>query len=277
MKNITKFPEQSFHKFSTPEYVTLMDRFISQTAAMGAEKLHYEEADMARLRELQGQLQNNCAHTTATENTAKITILDGQRTALGQYIINTVKNCITLPMAGKSEAATAMYVMLKPYYGFYNKTTTQKTAILDGMLADLSNEEIAAHITTLGLEDAIENLTLKNAQLKVQVDMRTQTRKQNKIVDSATLRQEMDALYKYITTVAFAHNVVTPSQEADAYIATINAIIGEINTSYNQRMAKTDKNENSDNPENTENSNNSENTENTENSENSENTENSEN
>ncbi|MBQ5838726.1 MAG: hypothetical protein IIW42_01670, partial [Bacteroidaceae bacterium] len=65
------------------------------------------------------------------------------------------------------------------------------------------------------------------------------------IVDSATLRQEMDALYKYITTVAFAHNVVTPSQEADAYIATINAIIGEINTSYNQRMAKTDKNENS--------------------------------
>jgi hypothetical protein len=37
--------------------------------------------------------------------------------------------------------------------------------------------------------------------------------------------------------VAFAHGVVTPNEDIDAYIAMVNAIIGEINTSYNQRMA----------------------------------------
>ena len=47
----------------------------------------------------------------------------------------------------------------------------------------------------------------------------------------------MDALYKYITTVAFAHNVVTPSEDIAQYIVTINAIIGEANASYNQRSA----------------------------------------
>ncbi|MBQ5911950.1 MAG: hypothetical protein IIW93_02490, partial [Bacteroidaceae bacterium] len=47
----------------------------------------------------------------------------------------------------------------------------------------------------------------------------------------------MDALYKYITTLAFAHNVVTPSEDIAQYIVTINAIIGEANSSYNQRMA----------------------------------------
>ncbi|MBQ5693710.1 MAG: hypothetical protein IIV71_00385, partial [Bacteroidaceae bacterium] len=58
------------------------------------------------------------------------------------------------------------------------------------------------------------------------------------VTDSATLRLEMDALYKYITTLAFAHNVVTPSEDIAQYIVTINAIIGEANSSYNQRMAQ---------------------------------------
>jgi hypothetical protein len=47
----------------------------------------------------------------------------------------------------------------------------------------------------------------------------------------------MDAIFDNITIVAFAHGVVTPNDDIDAYIAMVNAIIGEINTSYNQRMA----------------------------------------
>jgi hypothetical protein len=47
----------------------------------------------------------------------------------------------------------------------------------------------------------------------------------------------MDAIFDNITIMAFAHGVVTPNDDIDAYIAMVNAIIGEINTSYNQRMA----------------------------------------
>jgi hypothetical protein len=145
--------------------------------------------------------------------------------------------------------------------GFYNLTAPQKTAIIDGMLVDLGQEAMQEHLATLNLSSYTEALTLKNAQYKVILEQRTQARTANKAVDSATLRQEMDALYKYITTVAFAHNVLTPSDEIDAYILTINAILSEANASYNQRTAKTEKNENPDSPENSDNTDNTENQE----------------
>jgi hypothetical protein len=43
----------------------------------------------------------------------------------------------------------------------------------------------------------------------------------------------MDALYKYVTTVAFAHGVVTPSEEINLYIAHVNDILSEVNSSHN--------------------------------------------
>ena len=206
-------------------------------------------------------MQNNVARTTACPETIKLQALDVERSTLGQYIITSVRNSLSLPLAEKAAAATALYTVLKPYVGFYNQPAPQKTATIEGMLIDLNQESMQTYITALGLGNYIETLTLKNAQYKVILEQRTQARTANKAVDSATLRQEMDALYKYITTVAFAHNVLTPSDEIDAYIITINAILSEANASYNQRTAKTEKNENPDSPENSDNTDNTENQE----------------
>ena len=238
MKNITYFQELSFHKFNGPEYVNLMDRFLSQTTAAGAETLHLQEEDLARMRQLHTQLQNNVARTTALPETQKLQAIDIERSTLGQYIITTVRNALTLPIAAKAAAATALYTVLKPYVGFYNQPAPQKTATIDGMLIDLAQDGMQDHLAALSLSDYVETLTLKNAQYKVILEQRTQARTANKVVDSTTIRQEMDTIYKYITTVAFAHNVVTPSESIEAYILTVNAILAEANISYNQRMAK---------------------------------------
>ena len=236
--------DSSFHKFNTPEYVNLMDRFISQTQAQGEEVLHYQKADMDRMKELFGQLQNNVARSMALAETPELVALDSERTSLGQYIINSVRNAQSLPIKQKSDAAKQLYAVLRAYVGFYNQPAPQKTATLDGMLLDLSSEELAEYITTLGLSECVEALTLKNAQYKVKVDARTQARSAlHSTADSATLRTEMDALYKYITTVAFAHNVITPSEDITLYINNMNAVISEITASYNQRNAKRKKTE----------------------------------
>jgi hypothetical protein len=239
MKTIPYFVDSSFHKFNTPEYVTLIDRFISQTQARGEELLHYPKADMDRLKELFNQLQNNVARSMALAETPKLVAMDAERSTLGQYIITTVRNSQNLPIKAKAEAAKQLYAVLRAYVGFYNQPAPQKTATIDGMLLDLSSPEMQDHVTTLALGEYIESLTLKNAQYKVKVEVRTTARAAlHSVTDSATLRQEMDALYKYITTLAFAHNVVTPSEDIAQYIVTINAIIGEANSSYNQRMAQ---------------------------------------
>ena len=245
MQNITYFVDSSFTKFNTPEYVNLMDRFISQTQAQGEDVLHYQETDMNRMKELFAQLQNNVARSTALSETPELVALDAERTSLAQYIINTVRNAQSLPIKQKSDAAKQLYAVLRAYVGFYNHPAPQKTATRDGMLLDISAEEFADYVTTLGLDECVEALTLKNAQYKVKVDMRTQSRTAlHSAVDSATLRTEMDALYKYITTVAFAHNVITPSEDITHYINNMNAVIGEITASYNQRTAKRKQTEN---------------------------------
>jgi hypothetical protein len=244
MNTIIYFTETYLGKFNTPEYVNLMDRFISQTQAQGEEVLHYQKADMDRMKELFGQLQNNVARSMALAETPELVALDSERTSLGQYIINSVRNAQSLPIKQKSDAAKQLYAVLRAYVGFYNQPAPQKTATLDGMLLDLSSEELAEYITTLGLTECVEALTLKNAQYKVKVDARTQARSAlHSTADSATLRTEMDALYKYITTVAFAHNVITPSEDITLYINNMNAVISEITASYNQRNAKRKKTE----------------------------------
>ena len=243
MKQISYLNDYYLPKYNTAEYCTLMDRFINQTVATGAETLHYEESDMTRLRQLHSQLQNNVARTSASPETQKLQALDVERSTIGQYILSCVKNSLTLPIADKSAAATALFTVLKPYVGFYNQPAPQKTSIIDGMLLDLNQDAMQEHLTTLGLGTYIEMLTLKNAQYKVALEARTQARNANKAVDSATIRQEMDAIFDNITIVAFAHGVVTPNEDIDAYIAMVNAIIGEINTSYNQRLAQKKKEE----------------------------------
>ena len=245
MNTIIYFTETYLGKFNTPEYVNLMDRFISQTQAQGEEVLHYQKADMDRMKELFGQLQNNVARSMALAETPELVALDSERTSLGQYIINSVRNAQSLPIKQKSDAAKQLYAVLRAYVGFYNQPAPQKTATLDGMLLDLSSEELTEYVTTLGLSECVEALTLKNAQYKVKVDARTQARSAlHSTADSATLRTEMDALYKYITTVAFAHNVITPSEDITLYINNMNAVISEITASYNQRTAKRKKTEN---------------------------------
>ena len=237
MKTINQFISVNLAKFNTAEYVNLMSRVVSQCIALGKEALHYEDTDMQRMQTLLTQLQNNVARSMALAETPELQAMDRERTSLAQYIITTVRNAQNLPIKAKAEAAKALYVVLKPYTGFYANPMLQRTSIIDGMLYDLSQEDNAAHVTTLGLGDCVESLTLTNAKYKVYVEQRTVSRSALRGPESTVLRLEMDALYKYVTIVAFAHNVVTPSDDIDHFIFYVNDILSEVNTSYNQRMA----------------------------------------
>ena len=238
MKTINQFISVNLAKFNTAEYVNLMSRVVSQCIALGKEALHYEDTDMQRMQTLLSQLQNNVARSMALAETPELQAMDRERTSLAQYIITNVRNAQNLPIKAKAEAAKALYVVLKPYTGFYANPMLQRTSIIDGMLYDLSQEDNAAHVTTLGLGDCVESLTLTNAKYKVYVEQRTVSRSALRGPESTVLRLEMDALYKYVTTVAFAHNVVTPSEDIDHFIFYVNDILSEVNTSYNQRMAQ---------------------------------------
>ena len=70
---------------------------------------------------------------------------------------------------------------------------------------------------------------------------RTVSNSDAKAPDSKTIRTEMDALYAYITDVAFAHQVLNPTTELARYIRDVNDMIAEVNAAYNQRTGQTKK------------------------------------
>ena len=83
------------------------------------------------------------------------------------------------------------------------------------------------------------NLADANSRYKALTAQRTVSNSEAKAPDSKSLRQELDALYAYITDVAFAHNVVNPTTELARYIRDVNDMIAEVNAAYNQRTGQT--------------------------------------
>lgn len=103
----------------------------------------------------------------------------------------------------------------------------QETATIEGMLLDLSKCDCSTHLATLGLMESVDELADANSRYKTLTAQRTTSVSDAKTPDSKSLRAELDALYAYITEVAFAHNVVNPTTELARYIRGVN----DINTS----------------------------------------------
>ena len=78
-----------------------------------------------------------------------------------------------------------------------------------------------------GLTESVAELADANSRYKALTAQRTTSVSDAKTPDSKSFRAELDALYAYISDVAFAHNVVNPTTELARYIRGVN----DINTS----------------------------------------------
>ena len=239
MDILIKFKAPGFGKFNNHEYTNFMTRFCTLTTRTGAAVLHYGQADMDRLVMLTGMMQNLVDHTSVAEETEELQELEKKRDALGRYFLDSVRGGQDVPLEAKATAAKSLYKKLKPYEGFYSLPNMQETAAINGMLLDLSEEKNAAYVATLGLTEYVDELRAVNERYSALTDQRSASKEENRTADSATVRKEMDALYEYITTVIFAHNVITPSDEITKYINLVNVYIDDSNTAYNQRTGQT--------------------------------------
>ena len=239
MEKLLKFYVQSFHKLNLAEYLNFSLRFHKFTVAVGAAVLHYKEADVARYSQLCDLLQDNMARTSAVAETAEMQKLEEQRDVLGRYIMDAVRGGQLLPLADAADAAQRLYLVLKPYEGFYALPNMQETVALSGMLLDLKKDGNDAHVQTLGLTSYVAELERVNTLYAQLTDERLSTRSGNKTAASKDVRAEMDALYDYITNVAFAYNVVAPDASIANYITRVNDLIAETNAAYNQRTGQT--------------------------------------
>ena len=94
----------------------------------------------------------------------------------------------------------------------------QETATIEGMLLDLSKDDCSTHLATLGLMESVDELPDANSRYKALTAQRTTSVSDAKTPDSKSLRAELDALYVYISDVAFAHNVVPHYRTGPLYL-----------------------------------------------------------
>lgn len=239
MKDLLKFQPPKTAHLNAAEYTNFIERFLSLTTAAGAGVVHYLQADVDRMTQLHGLLLDNVRRNMAAAETATLQELEALRDEKGQLILNGVKAGQSMVLPAIAEASKALWFVLSPYEGFHRLPNMQETATIEGMLLDLSKGDCPTHLATLGLTESVAELADANSRYKALTAQRTTSVSDAKTPDSKSLRAELDALYAYITDVAFAHNVVNPTTELARYIRDVNDMIAEVNAAYNQRTGQT--------------------------------------
>ena len=238
MRDLIYLKEPATLNLNLAEYTNFMSRFHSLTQSEGCEALGIEVAPLNRLGECLELLTDAVGRNLRAPESEEMEQLHQQRVRLGQYLITCVRNAQQLPHAAIAEAAQKLALVVKPLTRFYRRPRMQATALIDAVLFDLGKDACPQHLEVLNLSDTVAELAATNARYRTLADSRTRTRQALRPFVAKTLRNEMDALYKYLTTLAFCHSVCHPSDATARYIARLNAIIDETKTSYRQRSAK---------------------------------------
>lgn len=240
---ITTIKDIRLPRLNNAEYTSFLGSVETLITKATPTKLGVQDALFTAYKENILALTEVMKHTRASKETQNLEALDRERDELLSFLFTSIKNDRKNPNASRKEAAKQLYLVVKPYFGVQNSAHRQETQYIESLQTDLSRAENSAHITSLGLQDAVNTLVEKNTAYKTLTSDRadaiaTTTPLQN----AKQIRQKTDEQYKEITLRAFAQSVAQPNDEATAFITSINKLIDDTNTAYKQRSATAKKN-----------------------------------
>ena len=102
----------------------------------------------------------------------------------------------------------------------------------------LKKPENISLVTTLGLNEIIVGLEETNGEYAILIAKRTEENAAARLEETKSVRARMIKLYDYMSTMAFVQSVAHPTEVTAAFVSSLNALISEVNTRYNQRIAQ---------------------------------------
>ena len=249
----------SAKRFSAAEYSFLISGVEGQINAFGVEELDFPSGVFDNFQALGTKLKDLVRQSKVSKETAKIQKIEEEIDDLLVAIIGVIRSTIKSPVANKKEASTELYNAIGTYTDAYRKAIRYKMGLVDSLLYDLAKPELSELVSALGLDTEVESLTLKHAQCKVLMDSRSNAKvkiSRSKILD---IRKEIDELLEVMVTCIRSLYYKTPTDELGELILSLNQLLAESETSYNQRMAHTKKKEDGEEEEDAGNSDSSEN------------------
>ena len=249
----------SAKRFSAAEYSFLISGVEGQINAFGVEELDFPSGVFDNFQALGTKLKDLVRQSKVSKETAKIQKIEEEIDDLLVAIIGVIRSTMKSPVANKKEVSTELYNAIGTYTDAYRKAIRYKMGLVDSLLYDLAKPELSELVSALGLDTEVESLTLKHAQCKVLMDSRSNAKvkiSRSKILD---IRKEIDQLLEIMVTCIRSLYYKTPTDELGELILSLNQLLAESETSYNQRMAHTKKKEDGEEEEDAGNSDSSEN------------------
>lgn len=187
-----------------------------------------------------------------SDETALMADNDKHRDELVVYFTSTISQMTKSPLAAQKAAAVSLYNQVKPYVGIYRLADQQETQQIIGLLVDMEKEPNKTNVATLGLTPVLQELKATNDEFIRLTEQRTANKMAASSDNSKTVRLRLIPLYEDMILLAQSYNIVQPTAETTAFVASLNSLIDETKARYNQRIglakANKDKKEPDDRP-----------------------------
>lgn len=236
MEDITKIKEVHLGKFNNAEYTQFLSNTKELIEKTTLETLMLDAEVFDAFKENIKLLTDSLQESRISNETKELALLDKQRNEALLFLQMNFRSEQKNPIEKRRKAGTELYNVTKPYSKVRTLPVRQKTQMIEGFIADVTKEGVAQNLTTLGIKEAVEKLASINAQYKRLTANRADSQAAIMKVNVKELRKKADKQYDYLTTRAFVTSVATPSEEAKAFVSSINKLIVDTNTAYKQRQ-----------------------------------------
>ena len=203
-----------------------------------AEKLHVSAATLTAFDANLKLLTDIVAQSRISDETADIVAVDKEADDLITYILSAIRSAKQSPVAAQKAAATTLYNATKPYAGIQQMAQRQEVQQARGLLTDLAKPDLKAHVQTLALQPAVDQLKTTVDRYASLLESRAASQVAADLGAAKPVREKMNDEYDEMTTVAFAFSIAAPATELTTFITKLNKLIDDTNTAYNQSRAQ---------------------------------------
>ena len=228
----------SLKKLNNAEYAYFAQQVSNLIHEGTAEKLHVSAATLTAFDANLKLLTDIVAQSRISDETADIVALDKEADDLITYILSAIRSAKQSPVAAQKAAATTLYNATKPYAGIQQMAQRQEVQQARGLLTDLAKPELKAHVQTLALQAAVDQLKTTVDRYSTLLESRAASQVAADLGAAKPVREKMNAEYDEMTTVAFAFSIAVPATELTTFITKLNKLIDDTNTAYNQSRAQ---------------------------------------
>ena len=164
--------------------------------------------------------------------------LDKKRNEILSYLLSSFKVGKKSAIQSQKEAADILLLEFKNYRKVSTLPTRQKSQAVDALIKDLEKPEIRELLTTLGTINAVAPLKEINAKYQELLDVRAEKQLKNSSINVKKVRNETEELYRQLTRVVFAYNIINPSTETKNFISLLTKLIEDTMSANKQRLAQ---------------------------------------